>query len=88
VTAAACFAATFLAQKRETVIISQRFFGIPPLRFYALADGIKKILSRGNPSPPIELPQESQLELRLGWETQKNVESPEKTTEKTTEKNT
>jgi Transposase DDE domain len=76
VTAAAYFAATFLGQKlklkilcEKLLIISQRFFGIPPFRFYALADGIKKILSRCSPSPPVQPPQELQLELRLGWET-------------------
>src|SRR6266478_4737711 len=44
VTAAAYFAATFLGQKmklrilcEKLLIISQRFFGIPPFRFYALA---------------------------------------------------
>ena len=46
------FAVTFLGQKmklrivsEKLLIISQRFFGIPPFRFYALADGIKKLLS-------------------------------------------
>jgi hypothetical protein len=75
VTAAAYFAATFLGHKlklkilcEKLLIISQRFFGIPPFRFYALADGIKKILSRCSPSPPVEPPQELQLELMLGWE--------------------
>lgn len=59
VTAAAYFAATFLGQKRKLrilceklLILSQRFFGIPPFRFYALAEGIKKILSQATPSPP------------------------------------
>jgi hypothetical protein len=59
VTAAAYFAATFLGQKmklrilcEKLLIISQRFFGIPPFRFYALADGIKKILSQTTFSPP------------------------------------
>ena len=49
VTAAAYFAATFLGQKlklkilcEKLLIISQRFFGLPPFRFYALADGSKK----------------------------------------------
>ena len=28
------------------LIVSQRFFGIPPFRFYALADGIRRILSQ------------------------------------------
>jgi hypothetical protein len=56
VRAAAYFAATFLGQKlklkllcEKLLIISQRFFGIPPFRFYALADGIKNILSGCNP---------------------------------------
>jgi len=55
-TAAAYFAATFFGQKlkmkiqcEKPLIISQRFFGIPPFRFYAMADGIRNILSRGNP---------------------------------------
>lgn len=76
VTAAAYFAATFLGQKlklkilcEKLLIISQRFFGIPPFRFYALADGIKKILSRCTPSAPAEPPPNLQLALLLGWET-------------------
>ena len=47
VTAVAYFAATFLGQQmklrilcEKLMIISQRVFGIPPFRFYALADGI------------------------------------------------
>jgi hypothetical protein len=59
VTAAAYFVATFLGQKRKLrilceklLILSQRFFGIPPFRFYALADGIKEILSQTIFSPP------------------------------------
>ena len=58
-TAAAYFATAFLGQKlklkilcEKLLIISQRFFGIPPFRFYALADGICNILSRSSPSPP------------------------------------
>ena len=58
-TAAAYFTATFLGQKmkmhilcEKLLIISQRFFGIPPFRFYALADGIRRILSQGTFSPP------------------------------------
>jgi hypothetical protein len=39
----------------KLLIISQRFFGIPPIRFYALADGIRRILSQGTFSPP-EMP--------------------------------
>ena len=75
VTAAAYFAATFLGQKmklrilcEKLLIISQRFFGIPPFRFYALADGIKKILSQTSPNLPEQVPPSLQLELLLGWE--------------------
>lgn len=75
VTAAAYFAATFLGQKmklrilcEKLLIISQRFFGIPPFRFYALADGIKKILSQTSPDAPEKPPPSLQLELLLGWE--------------------
>lgn len=75
VTAAAYFAATFLGQKmklrilcEKLLIISQRFFGIPPFRFYALADGIQKILSQTNPSPPTNQLPSQQLELLLAWE--------------------
>ena len=75
VTAAAYFAATFLGQKmklrilcEKLLIISQRFFGIPPFRFYALADGIRRILSPGAFTPPETPPASLQLELTLGWE--------------------
>ncbi|MGC2108376.1 MAG: transposase, partial [Candidatus Korobacteraceae bacterium] len=59
VTAAAYFAATFLGQQmklrilcEKLLIISQRFFGIPPFRFYALADGIRQVLSQATLAPP------------------------------------
>ena len=75
VTAVAYFAATFLGQQmklrilcEKLLIISQRFFGIPPFRFYALADGIRRILSPGTFSPPPTPPASLQLELTLGWE--------------------
>lgn len=75
VTAAAYFAATFLGQQmklrilcEKLLIISQRFFGIPPFRFYALADGIRQILSQATLSPPEAPPASLQLELTLGWE--------------------
>jgi hypothetical protein len=75
VTAVAYFAATFLGQQmklrilcEKLLIISQRFFGIPPFRFYALADGIRKILSQTTLSPPEPPPPSLQLELTLGWE--------------------
>jgi hypothetical protein len=75
VTAVAYFAATFLGQQmklrilcEKLLIISQRFFGIPPFRFYALADGIRRILSRGTFSQPQSPPASLQLELTLGWE--------------------
>ncbi|MGC2830811.1 MAG: transposase [Candidatus Acidiferrum sp.] len=75
-TAAACFATAFLGPKlklkilcEKLLIISQRFFGIPPFRFYALADGIRHVLSRCSPDPPPAPPQTSQLQLLLAWET-------------------
>ena len=75
VTAAAYFAATFLGQQmklrilcEKLLIISQRFFGIPPFRFYALADGIRQILSQAVLTPPESPPASLQLELTLGWE--------------------
>lgn len=75
VTAAAYFAATFLGQKmklrilcEKLLIISQRFFGIPPFRFYALADGIKNVLSQSSPDPPQEPLPNLQMELLLGWD--------------------
>jgi hypothetical protein len=75
VTAVAYFAATFLGQQmklrilcEKLMIISQRFFGIPPFRFYALADGIRQILSQGTFSPPEMAPPSQQMELLLGWE--------------------
>jgi hypothetical protein len=75
VTAVAYFAATFLGQQmklrilcEKLIIISQRFFGIPPFRFYALADGIRRILSHAAFSPPEMPPPSQQLELTLGWE--------------------
>lgn len=75
VTAVAYFAATFLGQQmklrilcEKLLIISHRFFGIPPFRFYALADGIRRILSQGTFSPPGMPPPSQQLELTLGWE--------------------
>lgn len=74
VTAVAYFAATFLGQQmklrilcEKLLIISQRFFGIPPFRFYALADGIRRILSQGTFSPPDIPPRSQQMELTLAW---------------------
>ena len=68
VTAVAYFAATFLGRQiklrilcGKSMIISQRFFGIPPFRFYTLADEIRRILSQGAFSPP-QTPSESTLE--------------------------
>jgi hypothetical protein len=74
VTAVAYFAATFLGQQmklhilcEKLLIISQRFFGIPPFRFYALADGIRRILSQGTFSPPETPPPSLQwADPRLG----------------------
>ena len=74
VTAAAYFAATYLGQQmklriltEKLLVISQRFFGIPPFRFYALADGIRRVLSGGAFQPQQESPPDTQLELALVW---------------------
>jgi hypothetical protein len=74
VAAAAYFATTFLGQKlklrlltEKLLIISLRFFGIPPFRFYALAEGIRKALSQGRPptcAPPADT---WPLQLFLAW---------------------
>ena len=78
VTAAAYFAATFLGQRmklrilcEKLLIISHRFFGIPPFRFYALAYGIKNVLVRTSPDPSAQPPPSQQLQLVFGWEGQK-----------------
>jgi hypothetical protein len=75
VTAAAYFAATFLGRHMKLrilcerlPIISQRFFGVQPFRFHALADGIRQVLSHAVLTPPEAPPASLQLELRLGWE--------------------
>jgi hypothetical protein len=75
VTAAAYFAATFLGQKmklrilcEKLLVISQRFFGIPPFRFYALADGIKRILAQTSPDQQQQPPPSPQMELLLAWQ--------------------
>ncbi|MHB1937582.1 MAG: hypothetical protein ACYCOR_13480 [Acidobacteriaceae bacterium] len=52
----------------KLLIISQRFFGIPPFRFYALADGIQRILSQTSLDPPQQTPPSSQMDLLLGWQ--------------------
>jgi Transposase DDE domain len=74
VTAAAYFAATCLGQQmklrilaEKLLVISQRFFGIPPFRFYALADGIRRLLSGNVFRQPQESPPDAQLELALIW---------------------
>ncbi len=55
----------------KLLIISQRFFGIPPFRFYALADGIKRILSGTSFDPPQQTPPSLQMDLLLGWQGEK-----------------
>ena len=74
VAAAAYFAATFLGQKlklrllsEKLLIISLRFFGIPPFRFYALAEGIRKVLSQGRPSTCAPPPDTWPVQLFLAW---------------------
>ncbi len=75
VTAAAYFAATFLGQQmklriltEKLLIISQRFFGIPPFHFYALADGIRRLLSGSAFQSRKKSPPDPQLELALIWQ--------------------
>jgi hypothetical protein len=72
VTAAVYFTATYLGQQiklrifaEKLLVISQRFFGIMPFRFYALADGIRRLFSGSAFQPRQESPSDSQLELAL-----------------------
>jgi len=74
VTAAAYFAATYLGQQmklrilaEKLLVIWQRFFSIPPFCFYALADGIGRLLSGSAFQPPQESPPDPQLDLELLW---------------------
>jgi len=74
VTAAAYFAATFRRQKLKLKILyekllidSLRSFGVSPFRFYALADGIRRLLALTRPETPIRPPESPQLELLLAW---------------------
>jgi hypothetical protein len=50
----------------KLLIISQRFFGIPPFRFYALADGIRRILSQASFTRPETPPASLQLQSDPG----------------------
>jgi hypothetical protein len=52
----------------KLLIISKRLFGIPPFRFYALADGIRSLLTGSTPNSPPEPPPNLQMELLLAWE--------------------
>ena len=72
--AAAYFAAVFLGQKlklrllaEKLLIISLRFFGIPPFRFYALAEGIRKALGQGRPPTPTPPAETWPQQLFLAW---------------------
>ena len=74
ITAAAYFAAIYLGQQmklrilaEKLLVISQRFFGIPRFRFYALADRIRRLLSGSRFDPRKESPSDLQLELALVW---------------------
>ena len=51
----------------KLLIISLRFFGIPPFRFYALAEGIRKVLSQGRPPTCAPPPDTWPLQLFLAW---------------------
>lgn len=75
VTAAAYFAASFLGQKlnlrllcEKLLIVSSRFFGIPPFHFYELADRICQALSRTRPPATPSLPPDTwPLQLFPAW---------------------
>jgi len=74
VLAVAYFATTFLGQKmklkllcEKLLIISRRFFGIPPFRFYALADAIRHVLSHSPPPASPPPPEQWPLQLFLAW---------------------
>ena len=75
VTAAAYFAATYLGHQmklriltEKLLVISQRFFGIPPLRFCALADVTRRLLSGSAFQPKQESPPDAEVELVLVWQ--------------------
>jgi hypothetical protein len=74
VATAAYFATTFLGQKmklrlitEKLLIISARFFGIPLFCFYALAEGIRKVLSQGRPPTCAPPPDTWPVQLFLAW---------------------
>jgi hypothetical protein len=74
VTATAYFAATFPRRQmklriftEKLLVIAQRFFAIPPFRFHALADRIRRVLSGSTFLPPLQTPPDAQLELALIW---------------------
>jgi hypothetical protein len=74
VAAAAYLASTFLGQKmklrlltEKLLIISLRFFAIPPFPFSALAEGIRKVLSQGRPPACAPPPDPWPLQLFLAW---------------------
>jgi hypothetical protein len=52
----------------KPLIIFQCSFGIPPFRFYALADGIKNGVSQSSPGPPEKPLPNLQLESLLVWD--------------------
>ena len=74
VATAAYFVTTFLGQKmklrlitEKLLIISARFFGIPLFCFYALAEGIRKVLSQGRPPTCAPPPDTWPVQLFLAW---------------------
>lgn len=75
VTAAAFFAAVVLGKRAKLRLLaehllrsSQRIYGVPEFRYYALADGIKQLLfsSQRGPSPPLLRPGDQFLLLPFG----------------------
>lgn len=74
VTAAGYFAATFPGQKmklrilcEKLLIISQRFFGIPPGPLLCTDRRNQERSLPNQPGPPEKSPPSLQLELLLGW---------------------
>jgi DDE family transposase len=74
VAVAAYFATTFLGLKmklrlltEKLLIVAARFFGIPLFSFYALAEGIRKVLSQGSPPTCAPPPDAWPVQLLLAW---------------------
>jgi hypothetical protein len=62
----------------KLLVISQRFFGIPPFRFYALADGIRRVLCGSTFLPPQESPRARSSNSPSSGQPNNSKESPAK----------